>query len=203
MNIHRGDKMNYIVSMSSNQFGMTEYAKEKFGENSDFAKKKYKKGDINTSLIKTEKGKTIMLQHDVTSPRPYSRLHTISGTKGFAQKYPKKGIALTPNSHQFLSQNKLDSVLKKHKHPIVEEIEKKAKKVGGHGGMDYIMDYRLIYCLRNGLPLDMDVYDAAEWSSIIELSRISVNNQSMPIKIPDFTRGSWKKINKVTYYNNK
>jgi hypothetical protein len=93
--------------------------------------------------------------------------------------------------------------LKKHKHPIVEEIEKKAKKVGGHGGMDYIMDYRLIYCLRNGLPLDMDVYDAAEWSSIIELSRISVNNQSMPIKIPDFTRGSWKKINKVTYYNNK
>jgi hypothetical protein len=203
MNIHRGDKMNYIVSMSSNQFGMTEYAKEKFGEDSDFAKKDYKKGDINTSLIKTEKGKTIMLQHDVTSPRPYSRLHTISGTKGFAQKYPKKGIALTPNSHQFLSQNKLDSVLEKHKHPIVEEIEKKAKEVGGHGGMDYIMDYRLIYCLRNGLPLDMDVYDAAEWSSIIELSKISVNNQSMPIKIPDFTRGSWNKINKVTYYNNK
>jgi hypothetical protein len=189
--------------MSSNQFGMTEYAREKFGENSDFANKDYKKGDINTSLIKTEKGKTIMLQHDVTSPRPYSRLHTISGTKGFAQKYPKKGIALTPNSHKFFSQNKLDSVLEKHKHPIVEEIEKKAKEVGGHGGMDYIMDYRLIYCLRNGLPLDMDVYDAAEWSSIIELSKTSVNNQSMPIKIPDFTRGSWNKINKVTYYNNK
>ena len=92
-------------------------------------------------------------------------------------------------------------MLEKHKHPIVEEIEKKAKEVGGHGGMDYIMDYRLIYCLRNGLPLDMDVYDAAEWSSIIELSKTSVNNQSMPIKIPDFTRVSWNKINKVTYYN--
>ena len=200
MNIHRGDKMNYIVSMSSDQFGMTVYAKEKFGEDSDYAKRDYKKGDINTSLIRTEKGKTIMLQHDVTSPRPYSRLHTISGTKGFAQKYPQKGIALEPNAHHFLSNNKLDSLLKDYTHPIIKDIEEKAKEVGGHGGMDFIMDYRLIYCLRNGLPLDQDVYDAAEWSAIIELSRISVENQSMPIKIPDFTRGAWQKVNKVTYF---
>jgi hypothetical protein len=200
MNIHRGDKMNYIVSMSSDQFGMTIYAKEKFGEDSDYAKRDYKKGDINTSLIRTEKGKTIMLQHDVTSPRPYSRLHLISGTKGFAQKYPQKGIALEPNAHHFLSKNKLDSLLKIYTHPIIKDIEEKAKEVGGHGGMDFIMDYRLIYCLRNGLPLDQDVYDAAEWSAIIELSRRSVENQSMPIKIPDFTRGAWQKVNKVTYY---
>jgi len=200
MNIHRGDKLNYIVSMSSNQFGMTEYAKDKFGEDSDFAKRTYKKGDINTSIIKTEMGKTIMLQHDVTSPRPYSRLHTVSGTKGFAQKYPKKGIALEPNAHHFLSQQKLDSVLALYAHPIVIDIEEKAKEVGGHGGMDFIMDYRLIYCLRNGLPLDEDVYDAAEWSSIIELSQKSVENQSMPVKIPDFTRGAWKKVDKVTYH---
>ena len=200
MNIHRGDKMNYIVSMSGDQFGMTIYAKEKFGEYSDYAKRDYKKGDINTSLIRTEKGKTIMLQHDVTSPRPYSRLHLISGTKGFAQKYPKKGIALEPNAHHFLSKNKLDSLLKIYTHPIIKDIEEKEKEVGGHGGMDFIMDYRLIYCLRNGLPLDQDVYDAAEWSAIIELSRKSVENQSMPIKIPDFTRGAWQKLNKVTYY---
>ena len=200
MNIHRGDKMNYIVSMSSDQFGMTEYAKEKFGKDSDYAKRTYKKGDINTSLIKTEKGKTIMLQHDVTSPRPYSRLHTVSGTKGFAQKYPKKGIALEPNAHSFLPQDKMDSLLNLYTHPIVKDIQEKAKQVGGHGGMDFIMDYRLIYCLRNGLPLDEDVYDAAEWSSIIELSRVSVENQSMPIKIPDFTRGAWKKVNTVTYF---
>ena len=200
MNIHRGDKMNYIVSMSSDQFGMTIYAKEKFGKDSDYAKRDYKKGDINTSFIRTEKGKTIMLQHDVTSPRPYSRLHLISGTKGFAQKYPQKGIALEPNAHHFLSKNKLDSLLKDYTHPIIKDIEEKAKEVGGHGGMDFIMDYRLIYCLRNGLPLDQDVYDAAEWSAIIELSRKSVENQSMPIKIPDFTRGAWQKLNKVTYY---
>jgi predicted dehydrogenase len=200
MNIHRGDKMNYIVSMSSNQFGMTEYAKEKFGEDSDYASRNYKKGDINTSMIKTEKGKTIMLQHDVTSPRPYSRLHTVSGTKGFAQKYPNKGIALEPNAHHFLPENELDSLLTLYTHPIVVDIEEKAKEVGGHGGMDFIMDYRLIYCLRNGLPLDQDVYDAAEWSSIIELSKKSVENQSMPIIVPDFTRGAWNKVNTVTYH---
>ena len=200
MNIHRGDKMNYITSMSSDQFGMTEYAKEKFGEDSDYAKRNYKKGDINTSLIKTEKGKTIMLQHDVTSPRPYSRLHTVSGTKGFAQKYPKRGIALEPNAHHFLPENKMDSILQLYAHPIVKNIEKKAKEVGGHGGMDFIMDYRLIYCLRNGLPLDQDVYDAAEWSSIIELSRASVDNESMPIQVPDFTRGDWDKVKTVTYF---
>ena len=200
LNIHRGDKMNFIVSMSSNQFGMTAYAKEKFGEDSDYAKRKYTKGDMNTSLIKTEKGKTIMLQHDVTSPRPYSRLHTISGTKGFVQKYPQKGIALEPNAHSFLPQDKLDSILNLYQHPIVKDIVEKAKEVGGHGGMDFIMDYRLIYCLNNGLPLDQDVYDAAEWSSIIELSRKSVENNSKPIQIPDFTRGSWKKVTKVKYY---
>ncbi len=202
MNLHRGDKMSHIVSMSSNQFGMTAYAKDKFGEESDYAKRKYQKGDINTSLIKTVKGKTIMLQHDVTSPRPYSRLHTVSGTKGFAQKYPNKGIALEPNAHSFLPKQQLDSLLEVYTHPIVADIQEKAKEVGGHGGMDFIMDYRLIYCLRNGLPLDQDVYDAAEWSSIIELSKVSVENQSMPVKVPDFTRGAWEKLKTITYYKN-
>jgi len=200
LNIHRGDKMNYLVSISSKQFGMTAYAKEKFGENSDYAKQEYQKGDMNTTLIKTEKGKTIMLQHDVTSPRPYSRLHAISGTKGFVQKYPKKRIAIEPNAHHFLSEKKQDSILAKYTHPIIKDIEKKAKEVGGHGGMDFIMDYRLIYCLQNGLPLDQDVYDAAEWSSIIELSKESVINQGMSVQIPDFTRGAWNKVKKVTYY---
>lgn len=200
MNIHRGDKMNHLVSMSTKQFGMTEYAKEKFGEESDYAKRDYKKGDMNTTLIYTQKGKTMMLQHDVTSPRPYSRLHTISGTDGFAQKYPQQGIALEPNYHHFLSQEKMDSLMELYQHPIVKDIEAKAKEVGGHGGMDFIMDFRLIYCLHNGLPLDQDVYDAAEWSSIIELSKWSVDNQSMPVVVPDFTRGAWDRLKTVTYY---
>jgi len=200
MNIHRGDKMNYLVSVSSNQFGMSAYAREKFGEESEYAKKDYAKGDMNTTIVKTQKGKTIMIQHDVTSPRPYSRIHMISGTKGFAQKWPRTGIALEPNAHSFLAEEEMEKLLKEYEHPITKEVGEKAKEVGGHGGMDFIMDYRLIYCLRKGLPLDQDVYDAAEWSSIIELSRVSVANQGMPVKVPDFTRGAWDKLQTVTYY---
>ncbi|PKO98078.1 MAG: acetylgalactosaminidase [Bacteroidetes bacterium HGW-Bacteroidetes-8] len=200
LNIHRGDRMEYLVSVSTNQFGLTEYAKEKFGAESDYAKRAYKKGDNNTTIIKTAKGKTITIQHDITSPRPYSRIHMLSGTKGFAQKWPRRGIALEPNAHNYLSDEEMDKLLKEYEHPIVKEVGEKAKKVGGHGGMDFIMDYRLIYCLTNGLPLDMDVYDAAEWSSIIELSQISVANQGMPVKIPDFTRGAWNELKTVKYY---
>lgn len=200
LNIHRGDRMEYIVSVSSNQFGMTAYAKEKFGDDSDYAKREYLNGDMNTSIIKTVNGKTMMLQHDVTSPRPYSRIHMVSGTKGFAQKYPRKGISLEPDGHSYISESALDSLLSEYEHPIVKEVGMKAKEVGGHGGMDFIMDYRLIHCLKNGLPLDMDVYDAAEWSSIIELSRISVANSGKPVKVPDFTRGKWNKIKGVKYY---
>ncbi len=194
LNIHRGDKMNFLVSISSGQFGMTEYAKQRFGADSPEAQKKYARGDMNTTIIRTEKGKTIMIQHDVTSPRPYSRLHAISGTKGFAQKYPVKQIALEPDAHKFLNQVKMDSIMKKYEHPFIQEIGDKARKVGGHGGMDFIMDYRLIYCLRNGLPLDQDVYDAAEWSCIVELSEQSVLKGGVPVKIPDFTRGDWNKL---------
>lgn len=200
MNIHRGDRMEYLVSVSSGQFGLTEYAIEKFGADSDYAQRDYKKGDMSTTIIKTAKGKTIKIQHDVTSPRPYSRIHMLSGTKGFAQKWPRTGIALEPNGHGWLNDAQLDSLLKVYEHPIVKEVGEKARQVGGHGGMDFIMDYRLIYCLRHGLPLDQDVYDAAEWSAIIELSQVSVANQGMPVQIPDFTRGAWNELKTVTYY---
>ena len=200
LNIHRGDKLEYITSLSSNQAGMAEYTKEKFGENSDLAKRKYKLGDMNTSLLRTANGKSMMLQQNITNPRPYSRLFMINGTKGFIRQYPIEGIALDPDAHEFLPKDETEKLLKEYEHPIIKEIGKKAETVGGHGGIDFIMDYRLIYCLRNGLPLDQDVYDAAEWASIAELSEVSVANDSMPIKVPDFTRGAWKKLKKVTYF---
>lgn len=200
LNIHRGDKMEYLVSVSTNQFGLSAYASEKFGENSEFAQRSYKRGDHNTTIIKTTKGKTIEIQHDVTSPRPYSRIHMLSGTKGFAQKWPKKGIALEPNGHSYLTDKALDSVLAIYEHPIVKEIGEMAKEVGGHGGMDFIMDYRLIYCLHHGLPLDQDVYDAAEWSAVIQLSNYSADNNGVPVIFPDFTRGAWNELKTVTYH---
>ena len=200
MNIHRGDKMDFLTSVSSNQFGISSYLKELYGDGSPESKIKHTLGDMNTTIIRTAKGKTIMVQHDVTSPRPYSRLHTLSGTKGYAQKYPTPLIALEPDSHQFLTEEKFNDLMRQYEHPFIKEIGEKAKKVGGHGGMDYMMDYRLIYCLRNGLPLDMDVYDAAEWSCLVELTKISTINGGQPVKIPDFTRGDWNELQGLEFF---
>ena len=132
-----------------------------------------------------------MLQHDTTSPRPYSRIHMVVGTKGMARKYPEQQIALEPKAHEWLSKEDFDKMMADYEHPLSKQIGEKAKKVGGHGGMDFIMDSRLSYCLRKGLPLDQDVYDAATWSSIVELSNISVNNRGNSVDVPDFTRGAW------------
>ena len=194
LNIHRGDRMDYLVSVSTDQAGMTEYARESYGIKSAEATHSYKLGDMNTTIIRTVRGKTIMIQHDVTSPRPYSRIHMVSGTKGFAQKWPRTQIALEPNAHSALPKETMDSLLNAYEFPFVTDIKELAKEVGGHGGMDFIMDYRLVYCLRNGLPLDQDVYDAAEWSCLVELTETSVLNGGMPVQFPDFTRGQWQKI---------
>jgi predicted dehydrogenase len=191
MGINRGDRMEYLTSTSTKQVGLSLYAKINLGEESPEYKQDYELGDMNTTVIRTVNGKTIMIQHDTTSPRPYSRIHLISGTGGIAQKWPVQRIALEPDAHQWLSNKKMKQLLSEYEHPLARRVGKLAKKVGGHGGMDYIMDWRLIYCLRNGLPLDQDVYDAAAWSSIVELSQISVRNKSQAVDIPDFTRGVW------------
>lgn len=193
MGINRGDRFDYLTSMSTRQTGLSLYAGEKFGSASPEALQTYRLGDMNTTLIHTVNGRTLMVQHNTTNPRPYDRLHLISGTKGMARKWPKPAIALEPEAHQYLNPEEYQKMIKQYEHPLLGQIGEKAKTVGGHGGMDFIMDYRLIYCLRNGLPLDQDVYDAAAWSCIVPLSEQSVNNRSTSVEIPDFTRGAWEK----------
>ncbi len=207
LDIHRGDKMNTLVAMDTKPANIPEYLIEERGMDPDSAHQ-FANGQHTMTMIRTEKGKTIHIQHDVASPRPYSRMYQVSGTRGFASKYPTPGYALeaemvdesvTPdhenlNAHSFVSADVRDALMDKYKHRIHRELEEKAKEVGGHGGMDFIMDYRLVYCLQNGLPLDMDVYDLAEWCSLAELSRISIENGSAPVEVPDFTRGNWNKI---------
>lgn len=192
MGINRGDRFDYLTSMSTKQAGLSLYASDRFGPGSPEASQPYLLGDMNTTLIRTMNGHTLMIQHDTTSPRPYNRLHLISGTKGMARKWPKPAIALEPGAHQYLKPEEFDAMMVEYEHPLARQIGEKARLVGGHGGMDFIMDYRLIYCLRKGLPLDQDVYDAAAWSSIVHLSEMSVSNKSQSIEIPDFTRGAWK-----------
>lgn len=193
MNINRGDQMDYLVSVSSNDFMMGKRAKNLSEEDAfyaEFASKKFR-GNMNTTTIKTKNGRTIMLQHDVTSPRPYSRLHTISGTKAYAQKYPLPG-KISEGHEGWLSEEAMTRLESDNQTPIVKKIGELAKQIGGHGGMDFLMDWRMIDCLRNGIPLDMDVYDAAAWSAIAPLSEWSVANRSETIDVPDFTRGAWR-----------
>lgn len=206
LNIHRGDRMKTLVSMDTKAFNGLKVA-EQFGET------EYANGDHTITLIQTEKGKIIEIQHNVVTPRPYNRMYQVEGTEGFANKYPNEGYSIRTEGRNFdehkavddltgsasdgeayLSDEVRDALMEQYKHPIVRDIEEKAKQVGGHGGMDFIMDYRLIYCLRNGLPLDQDVYDAAEWSCLGELTRVSIENGNIPVVMPDFTRGEWDKL---------
>ena len=192
MNINRGDKMEYMVSLSSIDFGLGEKAKL-LASTDDFYKPFVGKpfnGNMNTSIIRTYKGRSIMVQYDVTSPRPYTRIQMISGTKACSLKYPLPGRI--SNKHEWFTEEEYKVLEEKYNPPIVKRIGEMAKQVGGHGGMDFIMDWRLIDCLRNGLPLDQDVYDAALWSSIGPLSELSVANRSSSVDIPDFTNGSFK-----------
>lgn len=192
MDINRGDKMDYLVSMSTNDFMMGETATAKAKDDpffEPFTGRAYR-GNMNTTLIHTAKGKTMMVQHDVTSPRPYSRIHLVSGTKGVASKWPSpERIAF---GHDWVKDDELKDLYAKYTPDLIKHVGEVAKQVGGHGGMDFIMDWRLIDCLRNGLPLDIDVYDGAAWSAIIPLSEQSVGRRSQSLDIPDFTRGAWK-----------
>lgn len=204
LNIHRGDKMEYLVSLDTRATTSINDIKESKGIDAE----DFQNGDHTNTLIRTHKGKSILIEHNVATPRPYDRMYQLSGTKGFANKYPSEGYSLMPSQltedvmgdhtnisgHSFVPEDVKEALMAKYKHPIHQEIEETAKKVGGHGGMDYVMDYRLVYCLRNGLPLDMDVYDLAEWCCLVPLSKLSLENNSAAVEIPDFTRGGWDKV---------
>ncbi len=176
MDINRGDRMKSIVSVSSMRVG------DKEGLS----------GTMNSSLITTEKGKTILVQHCISLPRPYSRAFLVSGTEGFAQKYPVPMYAFAPDSENIIAGNACDEIVEKYKHPFVAEYKKRGEELCGRRWIDYAMDCRLIHCLRNGLPLDMNVYDAGLWSCLVELTDTSANNGGAPVEIPDFTRGKWQ-----------
>ncbi len=192
MDINRGDKMDFLVSVTSKDFQMNEMAKKLATDDvfyKPFVDNPYR-GNMTTSTIGTSLGRTIMVQHDVTSPNVYSRIHKISGTKGSALKYPQPGKISV--SDDWVTPEEYKAIEEKYTPEIIKRIGEIAKQVGGHGGMDFLMDWRTIDCLRNGLPLDQDVYDAALWSSIGPLSEWSAANRSNSIDVPDFTGGSWK-----------
>lgn len=204
LDMHRGDRMTTLVAMDTKAVSGPDYIEETTGTRpADF-----RNGDHTMTMIRTARGKTIHIQHDVVNPRPYTRMYQLTGTKGFANKYPMEGYALEPeqvdtdavpdhenlSAHGFLTREQQQALVGRYMHPIIREVGELARTVGGHGGMDFIMDYRLVYCLRNGLPLDMDVYDLAEWCCLAPLTALSLEHGSAPVEVPDFTRGGWEKV---------
>ena len=203
LDIHRGDRLKTLVAMDTKAVNGPKSYEKYTGEKCE----SFRNADHTLTMLTTENRKTMLIEHNVMTPRPYSRMYQLTGTDGFANKYPVQQYCVRPgenapknvdlenlNAHKAVPEEVKKQLMEEYKHRIHREIEEQARKIGGHGGMDFVMEYRLIYCLRNGLPLDMDVYDLAEWCCITELSSISLDNGSMPVAVPDFTRGHWNDV---------
>lgn len=201
LDIHRGDRFTVLTAMDTKSVHGKAYMEKHTGE----ACTDFRNGDHTTTLMRTAQGKVVEIQHNVMNPQPYNRLFKLTGTKGYATKYPEPKFALDAgqlkesglkprmdnlSSHDFLPDVEVKNLEKKYQHPIIKKYGELGRKMG-HGGMDYMMDARLVYCLQNGLPLDMDVYDLAEWSCLAELGTLSMDNNCAAVAFPDFTRGHW------------
>ena len=194
MNVNRGDDaFSRLVSLSSPAVGRQEFATNLFPANHIRNRVDYYCGDINTSIIKTVEGRTILVQHDTTTPRPYSRLNLIQGTRGALAGFPtriyQEGMS---QGHYWAEGYDLDRFYAQFDHPLWKRLEAQARQAGGHGGMDFVMLWRMIYCLRNGEPLDQNVYEGCSWSVVSPLSEESVRRDGAPVAFPDFTRGKWR-----------
>ena len=223
LNIHRGDRLKTLVAMDTPSVNGIKSVKR--FQNEDMPD--FKNGDLTATMILTEKGKSILIEHDVMTPRPYNRMYQLVGTEGYAAKYPIEQWSISKGKadslsliikedvgtgdghmnerdridfHGALPEDYVKRLQQMFPTPILDkDLEELAKRVGGHGGMDFLMDYRLNYCLHYGLPLDMDVYDLAEWCCISELGSISIKNGCAPVEVPDFTRGAWNKVDGFKY----
>jgi hypothetical protein len=189
MNINRGDRFTRLVSMSSLSAALNEYRDATLPDDDPRRKETYTCGDMNISLIQTSLNRTILLEHDVVTPRPYSRLNLLQGSKGIFSDFPPRIFLGGGEAHEWQS---IDSAKEQYEHYLWKEQGELASTVGGHGGMDFIMNHRFIQLYRNGLAPEIDVYDAAAWSAPGPLSEISVAMGNMPLPFPDFTRSNWK-----------
>jgi predicted dehydrogenase len=194
LDINRGDRFDYLVSMSSPSRGLQAWAAEHLPPDAPERRERFVQGDVNTSLIRTALGRTVVVQHCTNLPRPYSRVHLVQGTKGLFQGYPHRlYIEGRGTPHQWVD---AADARKEFDHPLWAALEARAAGAG-HGGMDFIEDYRLITCLHEGLPTDMNVYDAAALSAVVELSVTSTAKKSRAVEFPDFTRGRWRTFPKL------
>ena len=193
--VNRGDRLEYLVSLDSSKANFRAYMDAKLKPGNPRRVSGVRMADMNSSLIKTANGASILVQHDVATPRPYSRIQLVTGTRGAVCDYPYRVVFeddVGSGAHRWFDGAKAAEIREKYRHPLWKTIGELARRVGGHGGMDFIMDARWVYCLQLGLPLDMDVYDLATTSCLCELTEKSADNHSQAVEIPDFTRGAWR-----------
>ena len=192
--INRGDRMERVVSLSSLSAAHAEFAAATYPPDAWQNQIRWETGDMNLSILRTARGRTITLQVGMCTPRPYSRINLVQGTKGcFADYPPRVALSEVPGGEAgWLDEKDFAAFREAHKHPLWKRLGEIAREKGGHGGMDYIMDLRWCHCLHKGLPLDMDVYDLASWSSVVPCSAASDRQGGVPIELPDFTRGAWR-----------
>jgi predicted dehydrogenase len=191
LDVHGGDRFATLVSMSSCERSLS-LVRDQLSEDDPRRRETYACGDVNTTLIKTALGRSIMVQFDIVTPRPYDRINMICGTQGTFRDYPPR-IFLKGKTKGNAWDTELEPYFQAHGHPLWKKLKSRAIESGGHGGMDFLMNWRLVQCLLAGRPLDMTVYDAAAWSSVFPLSIASVARGSTPLAVPDFTRGQWTK----------
>jgi predicted dehydrogenase len=190
LNINRGNQFDHLVSIASNGRGLNLWAAEHIGEQSAEARQRYALGDVVNTLIRTVQGQTILVTHDTNLPRPYSRRILLQGTRGIVRKYPEQKIHIEGRSPEH-AWEELAAYQREYEHPLWTTLADRSRGAG-HGGMDFIEDYRLIHSLHTGEPMDMDVYDGAAWSAVSELSERSIAGRSGSVDVPDFTRGAWR-----------
>lgn len=191
LDINRGNRFTRLVSMGTRALGLRQYASEAFGPESVQAQQSYVQSDIVCTLVQTERGQTVLIKHDTVSPRPYSRGILLQGIQGIVRKYPEEVIHLERRSPRE-TWEPLETYREVFEHPLWRQTMDALQDVGGHGNMDYLVDYRLIRCLRDGVAPDIDVYDAATWSAVSALSERSIEGGSEVVAFPDFTRGRWR-----------
>ena len=189
LNINRGNRFEYLVSMSSRAKGLNYYATQRFGEDHPAAKMKVDQGDVNTTLIQTHEGITVTLYFDIATPRPIDWIYRIQGTKGiYSGTLDKIFLEGTGKPHQW---EEIDEYREKYDHPLWKEYGAIASATG-HGGSDYMCFMDFVRAIRNRSDTPIDVYDSVTWSIITKMSQESVAGKSRPVDFPDYTRGKWQ-----------
>ncbi|MEV5886083.1 Gfo/Idh/MocA family oxidoreductase [Streptomyces sp. NPDC052020] len=197
MDINRGDRMTTLRAASTAPKGLADYRERFVPKGHPSWKETYINGDLVTCLIETEQGRTIRAEHDVSSPRPYSRINSLAGSRGIVEDYagaaPTGARVYLEPDHSGHTWRDFAGYRAEFDHWLWRKVGDDAANNGGHGGMDYVMQWRTVQLMRLGLAPDIDVYDSAAWYAPVPLSAASLARDGRPVEIPDFTRGAWAK----------